>query len=255
MEKYTEFKFSWTYTLAGHLRNKIIDNLPEDYVSDYFDVEDKKFQAKLLKADKQTILHDYIELEFRNEIEYITDKIGTEDTEYDWEELLKDYKITHKSKIEIEDDENADYNYVTTLSLLIQEQVAPKVAEEVFTVLFGDRQFLLKLNELIAEKIKELEVSEHPDLLERDGVVKRATYFPVWVQRAVFLRDKGCCAVCLTDLTGLLKTDFNDAIDHIVPLNLGGSNDITNFQLICQKCNLEKLGHTIKTSEFYPKYF
>src|SRR5436853_3004298 len=91
-------------------------------------------------------------------------------------------------------------------------------------------------------------------LLEKDGKIKRCTYFPEWrVQRSVFLRDKGCCAVCLKDLSGLLKTVYHDAIDHIVPLNLGGTNDITNFQLICQDCNLKKLGHTIVTSEYYPK--
>lgn len=61
------------------------------------------------------------------------------------------------------------------------------------------------------------------------------------------LRDKGSNAVCYKDLTALLKTDFNDAIDHIVPLNLEGINDITNFQLICRECNLEKSRHTIKT--------
>lgn len=61
--------------------------------------------------------------------------------------------------------------------------------------------------------------------------------------------------ICLTDLTGLLKTNFDKAIDHIVPLNLGGNNDITNLQLVCEKCNLEKPGHTIRTSDHYPTYF
>jgi hypothetical protein len=151
--------------------------------------------------------------------------------------------------------DEAEYPYVTYLTDKVYSDVSSRVADETFQLLFSDRMFCLKFNSLIAETIKPLLVTDHPDLLEKDGKIKRCTYFPEWVQRAVFLRDKGCCAVCLKDLSGLLKTDYHDAIDHIVPLNLGGTNDITNFQLICRDCNLKKLGHTIVTSEYYPKYF
>jgi hypothetical protein len=40
-------------------------------------------------------------------------------------------------------------------------------------------------------------------------------------------------------------------VDHIIPLARGGTNDITNFQALCPKCNLSKgvkLPDTIKTS-------
>ncbi|MBX7261815.1 MAG: HNH endonuclease, partial [Chitinophagales bacterium] len=169
----------------------------------------------------------------------------------DWESLLSDYKIDF-SRSEIDEDED---NYVDYLEIKLKENVVSKIADETFQLLFGDRMFCQKFNEIIAADIQGYLLSDYPDLLEKDGKPKRCAYFPEWVQRAVFLRDKGCCAVCLKDLTGLLKTDFHDAIDHIVPLNLGGINDITNFQLICRDCNLDKSGHTIRTSEFYPTYF
>ena len=90
----------------------------------------------------------------------------------------------------------------------------------------------------------------------RDFMENKSTFWcPKWVENAVFYRDRGCCAICLTDLSGLFKTDFNKAIDHMVPLNLGGVNDISNFQLICQPCNNEKLGHTAKTGEYYSTYY
>lgn len=37
----------------------------------------------------------------------------------------------------------------------------------------------------------------------------------------------------------------------MVPLNLGGVNDLSNLQLLCQKCNLDKLGDAIVASNFH----
>ncbi|NQU54448.1 MAG: HNH endonuclease [Bacteroidetes bacterium] len=251
IDQYKEIKFSYAYNMAGSLREKMFRNSKDDYLNDYFDFNDATFQDKLLKPNKLTILHDYIKNEFELEIEYLGRKADTDLIANDWEELLNDYKIKYlKSE---HDDE--DETYVRYLEGKVNEYVAEKVANETFQLLFSDRMFCLKFNSVIADNIKDLKLVDYPDLLEKDGKLKRCTYFSEWVQPAVFLRDKGCCAVCLRDLTGLLKTGFNEAIDHIVPLNLGGTNDVTNFQLICRDCNLKKLGHTIETSEHYPTYF
>jgi hypothetical protein len=251
IDQYKEIKFSYAYNLAGFLREKIFRNSKDDYLNDYFDVSNDLFQDKLLKTCKLTILHDYIKTEFELEIEYLGRKADPDLIEKDWEELLADYKIEYSKSDFDEDDES----YVNYLERKINDNISEKIANETFQLLFSDRMFCLKFNSLIADNIKYLELNYYPDLLEADGKLKRCTYFPEWVQRAVYHRDKGCCAVCLKDLTGLLKTDFDAAIDHIVPLNLGGCNDITNFQLICRPCNLKKHGHTIETSELYPTYF
>lgn len=247
IDKYTEMKFSYTYNYAGYIRKKIFDNDPEDEILELIDPDIEK----LIKPDKETILHDYIQWVIEDEIEYLGRKIGPID---DWEELLRDYNVSF-SKRDIEEGEDDFYEYCEYLENQIKENVVKKITNETFQLLFSDRMFCLKFNQLISEIVKDYSKENFPDYLERDGVLKRCTYFHTWVQRAVFLRDRGCCAVCLKDLTGLLKTNFDKAIDHIVPLNLGGNNDITNLQLICQECNLDKLGHTIKTSEHYPMYF
>lgn len=244
IEKYTEMKFSYTYNYAGFIRKKVFDNKPEDYLDDVI-VPDFE---KMLKPNKETMLHDYIQWVIEDEIEYLRRKV---DPEEDWEELLRDYKIPF-SKDEIDEDEE---RYIDYLAAKLEENVVKPITDETFQLLFSDRMFCVKFNQIIAEQVKEYLLSDYPEYLDKDGVLKRCTYFPTWVQRAVFLRDKGCCAICLKDLTGLLRTDFDKAIDHMIPLNLGGNNDITNLQLVCQECNLEKLGHTIRTSEHYPTFF
>lgn len=47
-------------------------------------------------------------------------------------------------------------------------------------------------------------------------------------------QQKAKCIVCQTDITNSYH------IDHIMPLVLGGSNNISNIQLLCQHCNLSK---------------
>jgi 5-methylcytosine-specific restriction endonuclease McrA len=60
-----------------------------------------------------------------------------------------------------------------------------------------------------------------------------------------------CCGIHANDTPeGKLSPD------HVVPLSRGGSNDISNIQPLCYKCNLQK--HTASTDyrprQFQPKY-
>lgn len=49
---------------------------------------------------------------------------------------------------------------------------------------------------------------------------------------AVYKRDKNVCRKC--------GSGSNLTIDHIVPLAHGGSNKITNLQVLCFTCNQTK---------------
>lgn len=51
---------------------------------------------------------------------------------------------------------------------------------------------------------------------------------------ALFQRQRGRCACCRE------KLGHSYHRDHIVPLARGGSNDITNIELLCAPCNLNK---------------
>jgi hypothetical protein len=231
--------------MAGFVRDLILKNSPEEYLSSSIT---PLAAYKILKPNKKTVLHDFLESQFENELEYIARK--TDEVEI-FESLLKDYNIYFSiDEIDLEEE-----NYSSYLVQKIIDNILTNLTNETFQILFSDRMFCLQFNKIIAEVIHSYKLKEHSEILKKDGVTKRCNYFPVWVSQAVFFRDKGCCAVCLSDLSGLLKTGYNKAIDHIVPLNLGGINDITNFQLICKSCNSKKSGHATITSELYPAYF
>ncbi len=55
---------------------------------------------------------------------------------------------------------------------------------------------------------------------------------PAAVREYVLDRDRHSCQSC-----GISETL---TIDHIIPLNLGGSNDLSNLQTLCQSCNSSK---------------
>lgn len=50
----------------------------------------------------------------------------------------------------------------------------------------------------------------------------------------LFLKQKGCCAICGEKITG--KVEY----DHIQAIARGGSNHFTNFQALCVACHAAK---------------
>ncbi len=126
-----------------------------------------------------------------------------------------------------------------------------KMTDEAFHLLFANRAFLLQFNLSLADYLKSGKVNIPIEYLDEKGVIKRQPYFPAWVKKAIYYRDQGRCVLCQRDLTGLLSTDQRIHFDHIVPLNLWGSNDPCNLQLLCEDCNLRKSGTSAKTASRY----
>jgi 5-methylcytosine-specific restriction enzyme A len=58
---------------------------------------------------------------------------------------------------------------------------------------------------------------------------------PLEVRKYVHNRDNYQCQSCGKNFQ---ETTLN--IDHIIPLAKGGSNDISNLQTLCIKCNQKK---------------
>ncbi|MDZ7969242.1 MAG: HNH endonuclease [Nostoc sp. DedSLP03] len=70
------------------------------------------------------------------------------------------------------------------------------------------------------------------------GILRKKTPripIPPEVRIFVFERDKYQCQSCHCIFS---KTELN--VDHIIPLALGGSNDLSNLQTLCRDCNKKK---------------
>jgi hypothetical protein len=115
-----------------------------------------------------------------------------------------------------------------------------RIAQDTFQLLFRDRLFLIAFNRALA----------HGNGRPR---VRRLAV-PHWLRRGVFYRDNGRCVTCARDLTG--ADILGDAVhfDHMVPIAVGGCNDPTNFQLLCDGCNRKK-AVTTTTSDRYPLFW
>lgn len=76
-------------------------------------------------------------------------------------------------------------------------------------------------------------VSLIPERPEVETPARRA--LRKWEIAQIMHTQRGFCAGCGTKL----YAGFFDA-DHIIPLACGGTNDLTNFQLLCKVCHAAK---------------
>jgi len=180
------------------------------------------------------------------------------------ESALKEYELYDysfkefiNSKNEIEYSDIEAYRDDLILSGRLEE-LYDKITNEVFYVMFNNREALLQFNYIFSEQLEmgigEIEGNEVKALFTRKGFLKR-TKIPEWCKKAVFFRDRGRCCLCTKDLSGIISIKSEKQYDHIIPLAKGGLNDVSNIQLLCSNCNNKKNKLTIETSNYYESWY
>lgn len=207
----------------------------------YCDLTEKESLAKCAKANQKTLLHDYIAAVCCEGFTYIMCKHFDEEAAAEMIMWLDSLQIDHTDIAKPH--ENSDYCEMEHYADLIQERfndkALPIITDAVFAILFNDKDFLYKFNCKVTEQIKKLRKEEFPEYLQGDGYLNRENP-PAWLKCGVFYRDRGRCQECGTDLSRIFANGNNENYDHIIPLRQGGSNDPSNYQLMCEHCNKSK---------------
>ncbi|WP_216636117.1 HNH endonuclease [Paramagnetospirillum marisnigri] len=79
------------------------------------------------------------------------------------------------------------------------------------------------------------------EYLEKRGLApwqhrkKSSGYIPGSLRYDILRRAKGRCEAC-----GVKAEERAIEVDHIIPRNKGGSDDLSNLQALCYRCNAEK---------------
>lgn len=229
----------------------VIESLNGEYmdVSNWFEYDDILDTAlvKWKKPQKKTLVHCYIEYLYVQEQYYTLDKHFPVEVICEIQSLLENYKIDYSKigKINVSElsfdectDELEDYAY-KLLEFFIHSSL-DRIVDDVFSILYMDKNFMHEFNKQCSQIIKQLKKNDYPDLLKEDGVIKRINCYPKWLQRGIEYRDKGRCSLCGCDLSSAFTTIVNKNFDHIIPLQSGGNNDPSNWQLTCETCNKSK---------------
>ena len=250
--KFQKFEFSLTYELAGNIREEVLER-PENgwllYLEDFFEITDE-FVVRALSPQKSTILHNIVSYYVGETLHYMVRKADYIYSANEFLRILRGYGVDVESLgVVPRNPDSPSKAEVDALENIFGKKGESFLVDEIFTLLFSDREFLLSLNKVVADCIRKVSVIERPDLLEYDGVVRRCSYWPTWVTDALLYRDRGRCALCLKDITGLLAAGRERHIDHMVPLAIGGTNDPINLQYLCPDCNLKKGENAITSGQ------
>lgn len=224
-----------------------------------FEIFREEIIEVIVKPQKTTAVHWYLAFlqDISKEIEYITDQEVLFNFIYrTLDEVNMNPEFQQPEFLNCTDKwhENCDCKKVIGKWVEFVESNSDTIDELIihsaFQVIFQNKKFLhdfhLELSDFIDDYIDEIKAI-YPDYVSEKNYIKRQR-FPKWLTSAVFYRDKGTCSLCRCDLSNLLRTQNTIHIDHIVPLKLFGSNDASNFQLLCETCNTSKGARSTATS-------
>ncbi len=222
-----------SYILLKYITIDIKEGL--EYFEDFVDHNNTTFIEKASKPHKHTLLHIFLENYELNAIDEELHAIYPSENIDFYKIYLKlaDIDSPHwLNKIEIDEHFN-DLNKLLNSTAFI-------MAEAAFEILFNDKVFLHEFQLYLQKIIKNNNYSNISKNINKKGFINRLHYLPKWLQKAIYFRDRGRCQICMKDVSGQVYQFNTYHLDHIIPLADGGTNDPTNFQLLCKECNLTK---------------
>lgn len=247
MEQIRNAEISEAISTAAQIIGAIEEEFTVEMWLDYYDIFDLAVE-KWSKPHKRTLLHDYIEAVYLEGQNYTLDKHFPGPVIKELKNILNAYNVDYSSVVEDEHIEiyedgcgnDEAEEYAGALQTFFIDNVLNRFIDDIFTVLYSDKNFLFEFNKQCADIIATLKKDDYPELLKEDGVFKRISNKPVWLQNGVRLRDKERCSVCGDNLGRILANSTKVNYDHIIPLQKNGNNDPTNWQLTCETCNKSK---------------
>lgn len=291
-DKFKSFRMGFNYKLAEEIvscfnhtnPSEILDTLTHIESSDSTYLIKKIFREKIeaiLEPDKHTLLHSFCEQYLyhylMHERYFLLDEI-CDDFDADMiieyikrtVDVLGEYGIVtldYAHKIYLFDKKYEKFNYelnneyirlvreIFDEILAYFEEIEGMIVEATFYLLYDNKEFLFKFNKYLSQFITNLNLPD--SCFDKNNHIKRIKYIPKWLKRAVFYRDRGRCQHCGKDLSGqlVIADDGELHFDHIIPLENGGTNDSTNFQLLCNRCNWEKGGQLYFPNYYYQTYW
>jgi hypothetical protein len=221
------------YDLAGMVYGAVLGNngFEDDLI--FFDLIGDN-PASVAKPHKNTLLHNLITSVIGFYLDYSTGHAADLEVEF-YKSLLEEADLKIPKWLN-PDQVERHIHKLDGILYDANEIITPTI----FYLLFSDRRFLIEFQRRISSYVRLLKFDAHPNFLVCDGVLKRPKYLPAWLKAGVFYRDRGRCQSCFKDLSGLGRPIHDLHLDHIIPLAVSGSNDPTNFQLLCDICNLTK---------------
>jgi hypothetical protein len=263
----------FSYNDAITLANVVIQAFYEDQddFDDFWDSSIDEIVKKLIKPEKKSLLHLYIEWissllgdeiknilkncdpsDFQSSFDFIEstlNQLGVKSNKKNYPNYDAIIRCGHCGKCR---SCKKFRRYIDWLKVEYS-QYKPQMIHSTFHILMLNKTFLREFHEAIAKTIKFDKSRLHklePDNINQEGIVKRPSSWNVWLKKGIFFRDKGVCTLCRNPLSGDLFLGIDPDMDHIVPLALHGSNDSSNIQILCNKCNNKKRHHNSDTSSF-----
>lgn len=229
---------------------------PRNYLRNIEDIFGDMSSSILVRAyPKFTCFHVFVEMLISSVIYEDADRAVNRPGEYWVDYLLRSNNMSHSSVNPVEFEQCDGYEYLEALQQKdIIAELSEAVSKQVFYVLFSNRGTLSAFGHLVAGYVLGTAPSFAPEAFNTSGYLSRASV-PAWAKSAVFHRDKGRCILCQADLTKFFSQQSRIHYDHIVPLAHGGMNCVSNLQLTCSRCNLDKGARSAATSQEYEVWY